>query len=105
MNPIFDIHEYKNGRELVRLVISGSLIHYPFATNILIADKMMVKSHWISVLHHHDTSYACFDLKAFYICSKIPSPEYARLAAHLLPQEFINYCQLQSLIHNDWLHV
>ena len=39
-----------------------------------------VKTHWNSFLHHQDTRYACFDVKDFYICSKIPLPECARIA-------------------------
>ena len=105
LNLVCDMQTNKTEMNRVRIGIGGNLIYYPLPTNTPTTDITTVKTHWNSVLHHQDAIYVCFNVKDFYICSMLPSPEYAKIHTKMIPTESIEYYNLDPLIHNNWLYI
>ena len=90
----------------VRLTAGGNLVSHNSITSIPTAAITTIKAYWNSVISSPGSKYATIDIKHFYLNSKLEDYEYMKIHKSLLPQEFIDLYNLQSLIgEDDFLYI
>ena len=60
---------------------------------------------WNSTISTRGARYICSDAKNFYLATPLKDPEYIRIAANLVPQEFIEMYELQDKIKNGYIYM
>ena len=85
----------------MRLIAGGNLVSYNGITSTPIAAITTIKANWNSVILSPGSKYTTIDIKDFYLNSKLEDYEYMKIHKSLLPQEFIDLYNLQSLIRED----
>jgi hypothetical protein len=89
----------------VRITVGGNLIDYPGEVTTRTADMITSKILWNSVLSTPGAKYCCADVKNFYLETPMARYEYMRMAARLIPDEFLDAYDLHSKIHNGYLYM
>ena len=60
---------------------------------------------WNSTISTRGARYICSDTNKFYLVTPLKDPEYMRIAANLVPQEFIEMYKLQDKIKNGYIYM
>ena len=95
------IRPQKTETHRVRLTAGGNLISYNGVTSTPTAGITTIKAHWNSVISTPGSKYATIDIKDYYLNSKLKEYEYMRIHISLIPQEFIDLYNLQSIVGDD----
>lgn len=98
---VVDYRAQKTDPNRVRITVGGNLIDYPYELTTRTADLTTPKIMWNSVVSTRDASYICADVKNFYLCTPLDRPEYMRMPAKYLPDEFIKHYGLANKIKNN----
>ena len=97
---VVDYRAQKTDPNRVRITVGGNLIDYPYELTTRTADLTTPKIMWNSVVSTRDARYICADVKNFYLCTPLDRPEYMRMPAKYLPDEFIKHYGLANKIKN-----
>ena len=95
-NIVVDYRPQKKDPNRVRITAGGNLIKYPFELTARTADLTTSKILWNSTISQKGARYACADAKNFYLSAELEDPEYMRIAANLVPQDFIDTYNLKD---------
>ena len=60
---------------------------------------------WNSTISTKGARYAASDVKIFYLATPLDDPEYMRIQAALVPQEFIDKYELQDKIKDGYIYM
>ena len=82
-----------------------NLINYPHELTTRTADITISKCMQNSALSTRGARYVCSDAKNFYLAAPIKDPEYMRIAANLVPQDFIEIYKLQDKIKIGYIYM
>ena len=102
---VVDHRPQKTDPNRVRITAGGNLINYPFELTTRTADVTTSKILWNSTISTPGARYVCSDAKNFYLATPLKDPEYMRIAANLVPQEFIELYKLQDKIKNGYIYM
>ena len=91
---VVDYRPQKKDPNRVRIKAGGNLINYPFELTTRTADITTSKCLWNSTISTPDARYVVSDASNFYLATPFDNPEYMRIAANLVPQEFIEMYKL-----------
>ena len=92
------IRPQKTKTHRVHLTVGGNLISYEGPTSTPTAGTTTIKTHWNLVISTKNAKYATFDIKDFYLNSKLLEYEYIKIHKSLILAVFINLCNLHNLI-------
>ena len=87
----------------VRITVGFNLIKYPYELTTRTADVTTSKIMWNSVISTPGARFACADAKNFYLCTPLDRNEYMRIPIKLIPQEFIDLCDLAPKVKNGYI--
>ena len=102
---VVDYREQKEDPNRVRITAGGNLINYPGELTTRTADLTTSKIMWNSTISTPGARYAASDAKNFYLATPMDDPEYMRIAAELIPQEFIDAYNLKDKIKNGYVYM
>ena len=102
---VVDYRPQKKDKNRVRITAGGNLINYPHELTTRTADITTSKCMWNSTISTRGARYICSDAKTFYLATPLKDPEYMRIAANLVPQEFIEMYDLQDEIKNGYIYM
>merc|ERR1712155_240657 len=86
---VMDFCPQKEDPNQVRITAGGNLIDYPHELTTRTADLTTTKIMWNSTISTKGARYAALDTKHFYLATPLDDPEYMRIQASLVPEEFI----------------
>jgi hypothetical protein len=102
---VTDYRPQKTDPNRVRITVGGNLIDYPGEVTTRTADMITSKILWNSVLSTPGAKYCCADVKNFYLETPMARYEYMRMAARLIPDEFLDAYNLRPKIHNGYIYM
>ena len=94
---VVDFRPQKSEPNRSRLTAGGNLINYPYETSAPTCGIPVIKLLWDSVLSTPGAKFASFDLKDFYLGTKLKRPEFMRLPLKIIPKEIVDAYNLKSL--------
>ena len=83
----------------------GNLIEYPFELTTHTADLTTSNIMWNSIILTPNARWIASDSKNFYLATLLDDPEYMRIAANLIPQEFIDENGSADKIKNRYVYM
>jgi hypothetical protein len=85
----------------VRFTLGGDRLDYNGNTYTPTSDLTTFKLMINAVLSKPGHRACCIDLSDFYISHKLPEPEYMRIHSSQIPQEFMDYYDLDKMVASD----
>jgi hypothetical protein len=82
-----------------RLTIGGDRIVYPYGKAVVTAEMDAFKI-LLNCMISEDACWSTIDLTDFYLGTDLPYPEFIRIPTKHIPQNVVNFYQLQSFIQN-----
>ena len=79
----------------------SNLILHARTTSILKIGITTIKIHQNSVKSSLGARYVKLDIKDFYLNSKLEEFEYMKLCISLILEEFVQMCDLESIVNNN----
>ncbi len=76
----------------------GNLINYPGDCGTPMADLLMVKLLFNSVISSPQAKFMCIDIKNFYLCTPMSQYEYFRMKLEFFPDDIIKEYNLHSKV-------
>ena len=101
---VADYREQKADPYRVRCTVGGDHINFHGDVTTKVADLVTVKCLINHIISTPDAKAACIDKKDFYLNNPLPSPEYIRFHANLIPRDIWNQYNLAQYCHNGWLY-
>ena len=78
-----------------RLTIGGDRIKYPYSTSAVTAEMEALKL-LLNCMISEDANWTTIDLTDFYLGTDLPHEEYIRIPIHLIPQDVIDFYELEQ---------
>ena len=102
---VVDFRPQKEDPNRVRITAGGNLIDYPHELTTRTADLTTTKIMWNSTISTRGARYAASDAKNFYLATPLDDPEYMRIQAALVPEEFIEKYNLKDKIKDGYIYM
>ena len=102
---VVDFRPQKEDPNRVRVTAGGNLIDYPHKLTTRTADLTTTKIMWNSTIFTKGARYAASDAKNFYLATPLDNPEYMRIQAALVPEEFIEKYDLKDKIKDGYIYM
>ncbi len=86
--------------------MAGTNVNYPGDVATPTGSLELVKLMTNNVLSRPGAKFACFGVKNFYLDTPMDRPEYVRIKASDIPQEFYDYDEYNQseFEHNGWVY-
>ena len=92
----------KEETKRARMTVGGDQIDYPGEVSTKTADILTTKILLNKVISTPGAKFMGMDLKDFYLSNNLPRPEYIRIPMAILPQEIIDYYNLEDIAVNGF---
>ena len=88
----------------MRCTVGGDRINFHGNVTTKVADLVTVKCLLNHIISTPGAKAACIDIKDFYLNNPLPTPEYIRFRANLIPRGIWEQYDLDQYCHNGWLY-
>ena len=101
---VCEVRPQKSDPNRTRITVAGGHITVDYDIGTPTADLTLFKLMINSVLSRPGAKFACFDAANFYLQTPMDRPEYVRIKATDIPEEFKNEYHLPAFEHNGWCY-
>ena len=98
---VADLKPHKEEKHCIQLTVGGDKIDYDGELYTAGASITTVKTHINSAISTANARYVTGDIENFYLNTKLPTPEYMRLPARIIPEEIMLEYKLKEKVHED----
>lgn len=102
---VADHRPQKEDPNRIRVTVGGNLTNFPGDVSTHTADLTTTKLLWNSVLSTPNARHMCADIKNFYLETPMDRHEHMRIPIDLIPQEFIDECDLEAKTHKGHIYL
>ena len=102
---VVDIRPLKDEKYRVRLTVGGDKLEFTGNASSVAASLVTVKILLTSLLSTPNAIFSTADIKDFFYSTLLPEPKFMKLSLKIIPQEIIDYYNLNSLQVDDWVYI